>query len=495
MDRSIAFDSYRLIDAPPIDTTAQRISRPGGPLLAVLVYFASVAGELSQPAAACAAVAIVCAVWWIFEAYDIAVVGLVPFVALPVLGIADHNQVAAGYGHSMILLLLGGSLLSIAMERSGAHRRVALWMIHLVGGGSAGGQSGGGSGRKLVLGFMLATAGLSMWISNSATTLMMLPIAVAVLSQCREDRLRVPLLLGIAYAASVGGMSTPIGTPPNVIFISVLQSRFEAEMSFAGWMSYGLPVTAIMLPIIWWWLTRRLPASLDVDVAPRGRIRSAEIRVMAIFVATALLWVFRTGPAGGWRMWMPGGPDVVGDATVALAAAVVLFVCPDGEKSMESEGKSGGRLLRWSDAAKVPWGILIMFGGGLALATGFEESGLSAAIGGQLVGLVDVPGWLLVLCVCLLVTFLTEITSSTATAMLLLPIVAEVSVAAGLPPEQLMIPATISCSCAFMLPVATAPNVIVFGAGGVRTSDMARNGLVLNVVGVIVVTTMVLVRG
>ncbi len=470
----------------PIDTTLQRIARPAGPVLAVIVYFATAAGGLERPAAACAAVAVVCATWWIFEAYDIAVVGLVPFVALPALGVADADQVAAGYGHSMILLLLGGSFLSIAMERSGAHRRVALWMIHLVG---------DGGGRRLVLGFMLATAGLSMWISNSATTLMMLPIATAVLSQCRDDRLRVPLLLSIAYAASVGGMSTPIGTPPNVIFISVLESRFDAEMSFARWMSYGVPVTAIMLPLIWWWLTRRLPRDLDVDIAAVGRIRPAEVRVMAIFAATAAAWVFRTGPADGWRQWMPGGPGMVDDATVALAATLLLFVCPDGEKSGESDGKSRGRLLQWSDAAAVPWGILIMFGGGLALATGFEESGLSAAIGGQLTGLSSAPPWLLVLCVCLLITFLTEITSSTATAMLLLPIIAEVSVAAGLPAEQLMIPATISCSCAFMLPVATAPNVIVFGAGGVRTADMARNGLVLNAFGVVVVTTLTLLRG
>ncbi|MCC9658880.1 SLC13 family permease [Rhodopirellula halodulae] len=445
---------------------------PIAPLIAIGIALVANRSGLSDPASACAGVAITCALWWIFECLHIAVVGLLPFVALPTLGIISHGEVANAYGHSMILLLLGGFLLSAAMERSGAHRRIAINMVRLVG---------GQGGKRLVLGFMLATASLSMWISNSATALMMLPIAMAVLSQTKDTKLRVPLLLGIAFSASVGGMATPIGTPPNVVFMGEMQKKFGVEVPFATWMAFGLPITCILIPIIWWWLCRKLDDASAVTMPEIEPIAKNEIYLLAVFGVTALLWMTRVGPWGGWTGLLPWDGSKVGDATIALGASLFLFLCPDGLKQ-------GSRLMDWETATKIPWGILIMFGGGMALAMGFDESGLSVAIGQQLTFLKEAPSWLIVLSICLLVTFLTEITSSTATAMLLLPILAALSIEVGLPPALLMLPGTISCSCAFMLPVATAPNVIVFGAGGIRTDEMARNGLFLNLVAAVVIT-------
>ncbi len=459
---------------------------------------------LPTSAALCAFVAMLCALWWIFECLDIAIVGLVPFVAFPAFGILSHAQVARSYGHTMILLLMGGFFLSAAMERSGAHRRVAVTMVRAVG---------GRGGKRLVLGFMLATASLSMWISNAATTLMMLPIAVAVLSQVRDPSLRSPLLLGIAYAASVGGMATPIGTPPNVIFMSMIQRDFGIEVTFGQWMAYGLPITLVMLPTIWWWLTRRMPDTGIVEMPDVGRWRPSEIRVMLVFVVTAMLWIFRSSPWGGWTSLLPGGGDMVGDSTIALGASLCLFLMPSGEKPAGEETMTTvasdhvvpdrlaldhgeppvQRLLDWPSAAKIPWGILIMFGGGLALADGFDVSGLSSVIGSKLTVFSDAPLWAIVLAVCLLVTFLTELTSSTATATLLLPILGALAVATNIDPVTVMIPGTISCSCAFMLPVATAPNVIVFGAGGIRTDEMARSGLMLNLIAAVLITVVTLV--
>ncbi|WDQ15407.1 SLC13 family permease [Rhodopirellula sp. P2] len=453
----------------------EKLSRwmlPIAPLVALGICFYAHQAGLSAPATACAGVAMVCAMWWIFECLHIAAVGLLPFVALPTLGVVSHRDVAVAYGHTMILLLLGGFLLSAAMERSGAHRRIAINMVRLVG---------GRGGKRLVLGFMLATASLSMWISNSATALMMLPIALAVLSQADDPKLRVPLLLGIAYSASVGGMATPIGTPPNVVFMGEMQTKFGVDVPFGTWMMFGLPVTLIMLPIIWWWLTRGIDDVRPVSMPGMAPIARNEILILIVFAVTAFLWVFRSSPLGGWTGLLPWDGGMIGDATIALAASLFLFICPNGLGD-------GERLMDWDTAAKIPWGILIMFGGGMALATGFDQSGLSVAIGHQLAFLKNAPPWLIVLSVCLLVTFLTEITSSTATAMLLLPILAALSLEVGLPPELLMLPGTISCSCAFMLPVATAPNVIVFGAGGIRTDEMARNGLFLNLIAAVVIT-------
>ena len=283
-----------------------------------------------------------------------------------------------------------------------------------------------------------------------------------------------------------------------------LEERFGTEMTFFEWMKFGLPIKLMLLPVIWWWVTRGITSSERVEMPEPGAIRPNERRVLLIFFVTAMLWVFRTGPYGGWSAWMPSA-SAIGDSTIALAASLAVFVCPSGMRLEEPDvvddedpqPRQVDRLLDWDTAKKGPWGILIMFGGGLALADGFEESGLSAAIGSQFSFLASAPAWLIVLSICLVVTFLTEITSSTATATLLLPILAELSEQVGLPPQALMVPGTISCSCAFMLPVATAPNVIVFGTGMLRTDQMARMGLMLNLIAALVITawTMLMLPG
>ncbi|MEM6687818.1 MAG: SLC13 family permease [Planctomycetota bacterium] len=462
------------------------------PILAIGIATACFLGGLPKPASLCLAVAILCASWWIFECVHLAIVGLIPFAAFPMLGVVSHKQIANAYGHTMILLLFAGFLLSAGMEKSGAHRRIALGMVRAVG---------GRGGRRLVLGFMLATALLSMWISNTAATLMILPIAMAVLTQAEDPTLRTPLLLGIAYSASIGGMSTPIGTPANVIFMGFVEERFDLDVSFFGWMKIAIPIVALLIPVVWWWVTRPVGGGKEIDMPETGAWRPSEIRVLAIFGITAVAWMTRTGPYGGWSSLLPFDPKMVGDSTVALIASLALFVVPSGEprESLESpdgtltkiENHLSPRLLDWSTAQNIQWGILLMFGGGLALAMGFEETGLSQAIGSRLTIFNQAPPWMVILSVCLLMTFLTEITSSTATATLMMPILAELAVATGNSPESILIPGTISASCAFMLPVATAPNVIVFGAGGIRTEEMARTGLALNFYAAGVITAVV----
>jgi sodium-dependent dicarboxylate transporter 2/3/5 len=318
---------------------------------------------------------------------------------------------------------------------------------------------------------MAASALLSMWISNTATTLMLLPVALAVIERA-QPRLAIPLLLGLAYAASVGGMGTPIGTPPNLIFMSVYAEQIGNEPTFIMWMGWGVPVVVCMLPIMALWLTRSLRLTRPIDLPEPGQWRIEEIRVMAIFSITALLWITRTAPFGGWREWLH--LPTANDASVALLAVVALAMTSDGQ---------GGQLLDWKTARKIPWGVLILFGGGICIATAFVESGLADLIAANLAALASVPPWLLLITVCLSVTFLTEITSNTATASLLMPLLAATAIGAGIDPKLLMIPAAMSASCAFMLPVATAPNAIIYGSGQVTVARMAREGFVLNLIG------------
>ncbi|QDS94950.1 Sodium-dependent dicarboxylate transporter SdcS [Roseimaritima multifibrata] len=465
----------------------------GGPILAVLVFVFCFQSDISWEASCCAGVATLCAVWWILETLDLAVVGIVPFVAFPVLGVLSASDVAGAYGHSMILLLLGGAFLSAGMEKCGAHRRLALYLVRAVG---------GSNGRRLVLGVMLATAGLSMWISNTATALMMLPIAMAILSQIEDDHaLRTALLLGIAYAASIGGMGTPIGTPPNVLMVGYVQETFGHEVTFFDWMQVTLPIVLVLLPVTWLWITRKLEGAHSIQMPDVGVWRQSEVRVLIIFVVTALAWVFRAAPAGGWSSWIPvtdsDGRSMINDATIALAASLALFIVPAGDKpaepvrddSEEAPPRCTERLLDWKATSRVPWGILLMFGGGLALAQGFETSGLSQIVGTQLSRIADQPPWLLMLVLCLVVTFLTEITSGTATTSLLLPVLGGMSIVSGLPYELILYPAAISASCAFMLPVASPPNTIVFATGSLSTQQMARTGLGLNLIAAFLIST------
>ncbi|XZE53656.1 SLC13 family permease [Planctomycetaceae bacterium SH139] len=452
--------------------------------------------DLPPAACWCAFTAGVCATWWVTEALPLPATGLVPFVVFPLTGVMDQTQVAQGYGHRAILLLMGGFFLSAAMERSGVHRRIALGLVNLVG---------GDSGPRLVMGFMLATGLLSMWVSNTATTLMMLPIALAVLQQASTPGLRVALLLGIAYSASIGGMATPVGTPPNVLFIAAYSQQTNQSMGFMEWGRVSLPIVCVLLPTVWFVLTRGLKLREPITMPTVGVWRTSEIRVLIVFVLTALAWVFRTAPAGGWVTWIgavdSAGKPLAGDSTVALASALALFLIPAGDSTASDNDSSVDQdriavppprqyrgLLDWETAKHIPWGILLLFGGGLALASGFQSSGLSDQIGQTMGGLSDLHPLLIVFVVCLLVNFLTELTSSTATTALLLPILAETARAAELPLAMIMIPGTIAASCAFMLPVATAPNTIVFGAGGLSTIDMARRGWALNIWSTIVIS-------
>jgi sodium-dependent dicarboxylate transporter 2/3/5 len=441
-----------------------------GPLLAVMAFLTL--QHLGWPAPACwtAAVTVICAVWWIFEPIPIPVTSLIPLATLPIIGVLTPAQVGEAYGSPLVLLLMGGFILSTAMEKSGAHRRIALGMVNLFGGTSS---------RRLVFGFMAAAAVLSMWISNTATTLMLLPVALAVIERSDDDNLAIPLLLGIAYAASVGGIGTPIGTPPNLVFREIYWENTGIEIGFLTWMSWGVPVVLIFVPIIALWLTRRLNHQGHIDMPKVGAWQTEERRVFIVFALTALAWVTRSQPFGGWKTWL----DVPGanDASVALLAVIAMFLIPNGK---------GSRLLDWETASRIPWGMLILFGGGIAIAKAFVISGMSAALGEALAGIAGWPILAMMAVICLCITFLTEMTSNTATTTLMMPILAAAAIAAGVPPESLMVPAAMSASCAFMLPVATAPNTIVFSTGRFTTSRMAREGAALNFVGVIVISVM-----
>ncbi len=411
-----------------------------------------------------------CVVWWIFEPIPIPATSIIPLAAFPLLGILPQDKVAAAYGNELILLMLGGFILSAAMERSGAHRRIALGMVNVIGGTGS---------RRIVLGFMAATAALSMWISNTATVLMMLPIALAVIAQSPDKKLALPLLLALAYGSSIGGLGTPIGTPPNLVFMQQYESFTGNTVSFSQWMSWGLPVVLIFLPLAGLWLTRKLDYRGVLVIPSAGAWRPEERRVLIVFGLTALAWITRLEPFGGWSTWF----DLRGanDAIVALIAVVVLFLIPNGR---------GGKLIDWESAERVPWGILILFAAGISIAQAFVESGLSRAIGDQLAVLASLHPLIMIATIALIVTFLTETTSNTATTILLMPILASAALGAGIDPGLLMVPAAMSASCAFMLPVATAPNAIVFGSGQVTVASMAREGIVLNFIGIAVITSM-----
>lgn len=448
----------------------KRLALIGGPVIAAILLVILRMNNLPWEQAKTAAVTVLCAVWWSFEPIPIPATSLIPFALLPILGVISDKEVATAYGHHLILLLLGGFILSTAMEKSGVHRRLAIGTVRLIG------ASGG---KTLVLGFMLASAFLSMWISNTATTLMLLPIASAVLAECKDKRVAAPLLLGIAYGASVGGIGTPVGTPPNVIFMAQYESITGQEFSFLEWMKLGVPIVVVMLPLMWLWLTRHLHKTSKLELPKLSSWRIEEKRVLIIFAITAIAWITRTQPFGGWT-GLFNTPEI-GDSTIALFMVVIMFIIPNGK---------GGKLLDWETAQGIPWGLLVLFGGGIALAKAFSASGLSETLGQLLSGLSTLPTMLMILGICFFVTFLTEITSNTATTTLLMPILGTAALGANLEPTLLMIPAAISASCAFMFPVATAPNAIVYGEGTFPLNRMICEGLVLNLIGVVVITAL-----
>jgi sodium-dependent dicarboxylate transporter 2/3/5 len=439
-----------------------------GPIVAVITYVACMSLGLSHEAAATAGVTIWCLLWWVSEAVPIPVTSMLPMGLLPLLGVLDGLQVAQAYGSPLILLLLGGFILSKAMEYSGAHYRVAMFMVGLFG---------ASSGKRLVFGFMAAAAILSMWISNTATTLMLLPVAMAVLDKAKDDRLAIPLLLGIAYAASVGGIGTPIGTPPNLIFMQVYKDHTGSEIGFFTWMSWAVPVVILLVPVMALWLSRNLGGHPGVELAKEGSWTVAQKRVMWVFGLTALAWMTRRDPFGGWSTWF-NSPNA-NDAAVAFIAVIALFTIPNGK---------GGRLLDWESAVKIPWGVLLLFAGGITIAKAFQYSGLSSDVAMLISGVSALPVIVMIAAIALAVTFLTEATSNTASTSLLMPLLAATAMAANIDPALLMVPAAMSASCAFMLPVATAPNSVVYSSGLVTTKVMAREGFALNLVGALIIT-------
>ena len=468
---------------PKTEKHKKNLAMPLGPLLGFFVGLISVYQGLDIIAGITLWITIWTAAWWVFEAVPIPVASLVPLSMLPLFGVLSSKQVAQAYGHKLVLLLLGGFLLSRAMEKSGAHRRIALKMVSLCG---------GGGGKSLILGFMIASAGLSMWISNTATTLMMLPMVIAVLDGAEDKKIRVPLLLGVAFAANVGGIGTPIGTPPNMVMIGYYETIKGVEISFLEWMKVGVPISITMVVLIWLWLSRNVKTKSRVPLPSPGVWRKEEKRTMVVFFFTALAWMTRSAPFGGWKSFFGfiSENDIglynilanANDASVAFIAVIILFCTPSGNKKNE-------KLLDWETANKIPWGLIILVGSGICLGAAISESGLSEQAAKLLTGIDKLKTVFVILCVALLVTFLTEITSNTATTVILMPILGAVSTASGIEPTLLLVPAAISASCAFMLPVATMPNAVVYGTGEFSIKRMVKEGFALNLVGTLVVTT------
>jgi sodium-dependent dicarboxylate transporter 2/3/5 len=470
-----------------------RIGLFAGPVLALAAYLLlpeaapeSGAG-LSAAGRATAALALWMATWWITEAIPIYATALLPLVALPLIGASSVEEAAAPYGHELIFLFLGGFIVALGLQRWSLHRRIALLALSRVG----------DRPDRAVGAFMVVTAVLSMWVSNTATAIMMLPIAESVIDRTGGGDARahrgfaVALLLGIAYGASIGGIGTLIGTPPNLFLASWAERELGSPITFARWMGVGIPIVVIFLPITWWLLTRVLhPVHMDSFGDSAGSARSAlaalgpvgrgERIAGAVFAAAALAWMSRPWlvaiEVGGVRP-LAG----LSDTGIAIGAALSLFVIPVSWRDRVFA-------MDWETARELPWGVLVLFGGGLSLASALRANGVSDWIGYQVSGLAGAPPILLVAAVAATVILLTELTSNTATTAALIPILGGMAPGLGIAPLELAVPAALAASCAFMLPVATPPNAIVFGSGRVTVPEMARAGVALNVVGVFIIT-------
>jgi len=471
-------------------STHQSVGLWLGPGLAILMMIAGPPEALTDAAWRTAAMGVLMAVWWATEAVPIAVTAMLPLVFFPLLGIANIHDTAAPFANKVIYLFLGGFIVALAMQRWNLHRRIALNVL----------QISGGNGASLVGGFMLASALLSMWVMNTSTTMMLLPIAVSIVSvihgsvdsldeRAKKD-FQSAMLLGVAYAATIGGISTLVGTAPNAMMAAFMLENYGTEIDFTSWMKVGVPLSAVMLPLAWLALTRFVfKVDFETSIESRallrqmkddmGPITMAEKRIGIVFTVLALTWIFRPALAK-----LPG-LAALDDSGIAMAAGIVLFLIPSGDKE-------DPLLMRWKYIDNLPWAILLLFGGGLTLAAAVSRTGLATWLGGNLheVGLLPIA--ILVVIVATLIIFLTELTSNIGTTATFMPVVGAIAIEAGYDPIVLVIPVTLAASCAFMLPVATPPNAIVFGSGLLTIPTMVRAGLALNLIAIVLVSVVAL---
>jgi len=454
-----------------------------GPVSFILILFFFRPEGLSVQANAVLASTIWIAIWWITEAIPIAVTALLPLVLFPLSGGLDLSSTSGAFGHKYVFLYMGGFIIAIAIEKWNLHRRIALNIINLIGSDI----------RKIILGFMMATAFLSMWISNTATAVMMLPIGLAIIKQLKDNPDTVEdenqtfgkaLMLAIAYSASIGGVATLIGTPPNLVLAGVILDTYGYEITFMQWFAFGLPISVILIFICWKYLTKyafsfkqkSFPGGkqeIQRLLSSLGRITYEEKVVALVFALTAFCWITRSVLL---QKLLPALDDTI----IAIFFAIVLFLIPSKKK--------GEQLINWEEAVKMPWGIILLFGGGMALAKGFESSGLAEWIGSQMTTLSGLPILILILVLIASVNFLTEITSNLATTAMLLPVLAPMALTIDVHPFVLMVGAAVAASCAFMLPVATPPNAVVFGSGYLRIPDMVGKGLFMNIISIFILT-------
>lgn len=459
-----------------------------GPLCFVIVAFFGRVEGLSEAGQTTLAATLWIAVWWITEAIPMAATALLPIVLFPLFGGVDLSTTTAAYGHKYVFLYMGGFMIAIAIEKWKLHKRIALQIILLMGTDL----------KRILLGFMVATAFLSMWISNTATSVMMLPIGMAIINQLKdnpntpEDENLIfgkALMLAIAYSASIGGIATLIGTPPNLVLAGVLQSTYGYEITFLQWMLFGFPVAVTLLLICWYYLTNiafRLKSTAFIEGRAEvkrmqkalGKISFEEKLVGIVFGFTALCWISRS-------FFLQAFISQLDDTIIAILFGLLLFILPTKDKQE--------RILNWKEAVQLPWGIILLFGGGMALAKGFETTGLAAWLGLQMTAFDGWPLFMALLLLIAAVNFLTEITSNLATTAMLLPVLAPLALEIGVHPFGLMVGAAVAASCAFMLPVATPPNAVVFGAGYLRIPDMVSRGLALNLFSIILIAIFVYV--
>ena len=459
-----------------------------GPLLFILIRLFLNPDGLSDEANAVLASTLWIAVWWITEAIPIAITSLLPIILFPLSGALPLAETSSSFGHRYIFLYMSGFILALSIEKWNLHKRIALNIIKLIG----------TDVKKIILGFMLATAFLSMWISNTATAVMMLPIGIAIIKQMKDLK-SIPekenfifgkaLMLSIAFSASIGGIATLIGTPPNLVFAGIIQELYNVEISFLKWIIFGLPISVILLIISWVYLTRVAfnfsqtnfeagRAEIKRQLTELGQISYEEKIVLVVFIITGSAWISRTFFL---NLFLPS----LDDSMIALMSGISLFLISAGKKHQDQ------KIMHWEDAVKLPWGILLLFGGGLAIAAGFQSSGLASWIAENLTQLNGFSLFIILLIVITAVNFLTEITSNLATTAMLLPILAPTAVIIGVHPYMLMVGATLAASCAFMLPVATPPNAVVFGSNYLKISDMVRVGVLMNIVSIIIIFLMV----